>query len=97
MRQHQFGRIENMTVQYGQPILDARVKVVRVTRLGNSNPGSPPSCEDFELKGSVRHLFMELNRLGNGEVVRLEFRHGLPFLLETTVAAAPQAPGGQAP
>jgi hypothetical protein len=32
----------------------------------------------------VSDLFAELMRLENGTVIRLEFRHGLPFLLETT-------------
>jgi hypothetical protein len=39
----------------------------------------------FELKQSVRDLFDELGRLQNGTVVRLEFKHGLPFSLEAVV------------
>ena len=44
------------------------------------------------------HLFDELGRLDNGSVVRLEFKRGLPCLLETAAAAiddrpiAPKAP-----
>ncbi len=37
---------------------------------------------EFELKRAVHDLFTELTRLGDGTIVRLEFRHGLPFLLE---------------
>jgi hypothetical protein len=36
-----------------------------------------------ELKQVVSDLFDELARLHNGVVVKLEFRHGLPFSLKT--------------
>ena len=85
MHVHQFGRIENMHVRGGQPILGSNVRVVRIARFesGNHRTTSVASNE-FELKRSVRYLFGELTRLENGTVIRLEFRHGLPFLLETT-------------
>jgi hypothetical protein len=85
MHVHQFGRIQNMPVRDGQPILDSTVNVVRVARLGGeSDPRTLTNAEDFELKRQVRDLFDELARLENGTVIRLEFRHGLPFLIETT-------------
>ena len=84
MNEQQFGRIENMPVRGGQPILDRDVKVVRVARLGGeSYPLKLTNAEEFELKRQVRDLFHELALLEHGTVVRLEFRHGLPFLLET--------------
>ena len=86
---HQFGRIENMPVRSGEPILNSDVKVVRVARLGGeSDPLKLTNAEDFELKRQVRDLFAELMRLQNGTVIRLEFRHGLPFLLETAATAS---------
>jgi hypothetical protein len=85
MHEHQFGRIENMSVRDGQPILDSSVNVVRIARLGGeSNRTTVTLTYEFELKTQVLDLFAELARLENGTVVRLEFRHGLPFLLETT-------------
>jgi hypothetical protein len=85
MHVQQFGRIENMSVRAGEPILNSDVKVVRVTRLGGESASTrPPNNDKFELKRQVRDLFAELRRLENGTVMRLEFRHGLPFLLETT-------------
>jgi hypothetical protein len=95
MHVHQFGRIQNMPVRDGQPILDSTVNVVRVARLGGeSDPLKLTNAEDFELKRQVRDLFDELARLENGTVIRLEFRHGLPLLLETTpsVVLAPEPP-----
>src|SRR5258707_12931162 len=84
MREHQFGRVESMSVRAGQPVLNREMTVVRVARLG-TNIGNTHfrSAGEFELKVAVRDLFNELRRLQDGIVVRLEFRHGLPFLLET--------------
>ena len=85
MRVHQFGRIENMLVRAGEPVFNIDVEVVRIVRLGGESDLSKlTNAEEFELKRQVRDLFNELARLQNGTVIRLEFRHGLPFLLETT-------------
>jgi hypothetical protein len=84
MRGHQFGRIETMLIRGGEPILNSDVKVVRVARLGSGTDGARVTRTEFELKKQVRDLFEELAQLENGTVILLEFRHGLPFLLETT-------------
>jgi hypothetical protein len=86
----QFGRIENLPVYAGQPVLDPGVKVVRVARLGGESGGATVPCTDeFELKQAVCHLFDELARLKNGTVVRLDFKRGLPCRVETTTTAVP--------
>jgi hypothetical protein len=90
MHVHQFGRIENLPVRAGEPSLNSDVKVVRVARLGGDSDAAKVTCTDeFELKRQVRDLFEELERLQDGMVIRLEFRHGLPFLVETTPCAVP--------
>ena len=74
----------------GDPILNREVNVVRVSRLGcGSNAAKVTRTDEFELKRQVRDLFEELAGLENGTGIRLEFRHGLPFLLETTPNAVP--------
>ena len=94
MREHQFGRIENMSIRGGQPILDANVRVVRAARLGaESGRTKFPKTNEFELKKAVCDLLDELERLQNGTVVCLEFRHGLPYLLETTSLLLPALTG----
>jgi hypothetical protein len=86
MREHQFGRIENMKVRSGQPILDQNAKVIRIARLaGQGGIADVAKREEFELKREVRALLNELARLQDGIVLRLEFRHGLPFSLEATM------------
>jgi len=57
----------------------------RVARLCGERSRTKVTCTDeFELKTKARDLFAELAGLENGRVILLEFRHGLPFLLETT-------------
>ncbi len=88
MSAHQFGRIENLTVRAGEPLFDQNVTIVRSARLGGGDGGTGVTRSDeYELKRVVCDLFDELMRLREGTVVRLEFRHGLPFLLETTAVA----------
>lgn len=61
---------------------------MQVMHLGRQTARtSVASGDDFELKRQVRDLFAELMRLENGTVIRLEFRHGLPFLLETAATS----------
>jgi hypothetical protein len=92
MRVHQFGRIENMSIRAGQPVLD-HLKVVRVACLGGKSGGTKlPSTDDFELKRAVCNLINELARLGDGTVVRLDFKRGLPCRLETMPDVMPGTP-----
>jgi hypothetical protein len=94
MRQHQFGRIENVLVEAGQPVLNSSVKIVRSARLGGTDGGTgAPTKDQFEFKQAVCDLLDELARLNDGLIVRLEFKRGLPCLLETAVAGElPSAP-----
>ena len=86
MGEHRFGWIENLPVRGGQPVFTPDVKIVRVAKLGAETVGQEPlHANEFELKGPLRELFDEFVRLQNGIVVRLEFRHGLPFILQTVV------------
>ena len=83
-----------MPVRAGEPILNSEVKVVRVARLGGGNDAAKVTrTDEFELKRQVRDLFEELEHLHDGTVIRLEFRHGLPFVLETAAHITPGAIG----
>jgi hypothetical protein len=87
MHEYQFGRLENVLVQAGQPLLD-EMKIVRVVRLGGEDAGTKVPCTDeFQLKQAVCDLLDELALIKDGTVLRLEFKRGLPCLLETTAAA----------
>lgn len=77
-----FGRIEGLAVRNGEPVVDPAPRVVREIKLGAEHePRRELEKEDFVLKSQVVELFEHLTRLGNGEVERLEVKHGLPFLI----------------
>ncbi len=81
----QYGRVENLPVDAGEPVFGRGVIIVRVARLGGaSGEAQIPAAAEFELKKSVCDLFAEMEQVGNGLIVRLEFRRGLPCLLEIT-------------
>jgi hypothetical protein len=84
MSEYQFGRIENLRVEGGQPVPDQQTRIVRSVRLGASatDPGSLARA-DYELGEPARDLFAELGRLANGVAERIEFRYGEPCLIET--------------
>jgi hypothetical protein len=68
MREHQFGRIENMTVRDGEPVFDHHLKLVRLVRLNGRSRGQKTlGADEFELKDSVRDLFAEFARLEVGD------------------------------
>ena len=85
IQKHGFGRIENMTVEAGQPLLDRGVRIVRIARLDRDAQVNAPDRDDFNLKQPFRKLFAELMQLQDCFVVRLEFRWGLPLQLETAL------------
>lgn len=90
MSHHQFGRLENMPVRGGQPLLDRSVKVVCVERMGSKCGGTNVPSGEFELKEAHYDLFDRLARLQNGTILKLEFKHGLPFLIEIEVMGTSQ-------
>ena len=68
MRQHQFGRIENLRVEAGQPILRPDTKIVRVARISGAadEPAFSVQNEDeFELKAAVWDLLGQLKKLNS--------------------------------
>lgn len=83
-----FGRIEQLKVWSGEPLLDPPPRVVREIKLGGVNGPRPELAhENFLLKDQVVELLEHLRDLGHAEIEVLEVKHGLPFRM--TVAAAP--------
>ena len=75
-----FGRIEELTVRDGEPSFDPPPRVVREIKFGGENgPRQEVSVEDFALKSQATQLFAQLDCLGNGTVLSLDIKHGLPF------------------
>jgi hypothetical protein len=83
MQQLNFGRIENLTVRSGEPVLAPPPRVVHEHKFGGDNGPRPEhAAEDFLLKAQVVDLLRFLDRFGDGTIALVEVKHGLPFKLE---------------
>lgn len=105
MTEYQFGRVENLRIKAGHPAPDRSLRIIRSARPGRKDAGlKVPVSDDPELKRAVWDLLDQIEQIQDGHIVRLEFRHGLPFLLETTttttlggLSVAPSSELGEKP
>lgn len=89
MQSINFGRIENLTIRDGDPVLEPLPRIVREVKFGGDNGPRPErDVRNFLLKTQVVELFQSLDQIDNGVLVVLEIKHGLPFrmLLVESVA-----------
>lgn len=92
MQRLNFGRIANIPIRNGDPVLDPLPKVTREVKFGGDNKPRPESeLDDFPLKQQVQELFEELDRTGDGMIEVLMVKHGLPFLMHVTEHASGDA------
>ena len=78
-----FGRIENLLVQAGEPLFNPPPRVIRKLKIGGENGPRPEiGSEDFWLKDQVVELLEAIASLGEGAVPSIEVKHGLPFSVE---------------
>jgi hypothetical protein len=87
MRDVQFGRFEDLRVENGEPVFNPPPRLIKVRRIGSAEESNPSAPDDFFVKRAIADLLHELSGLGNGTVARLEFRRGLPVLLEVAIPA----------
>ena len=89
MQRINFGRVQNLVVREGQPMFDPAPRSQRDHKFGGQNGvRAEMSLDDYVLKKEVVELFRQLRKLGNGTIVNLEVRAGLPFLMTDEEAAA---------
>ena len=80
MHRINFGRIFDLEVRDGQPVMDPPPRVVREIKFGGDNGPRPEVAKaDFTLKAQVRDLFAQLEALGDGVIPCIEIQRGLPF------------------
>jgi hypothetical protein len=90
-----FGRIEGLVVQGGQPVFDPPPRIVQKLKMGADNAPRPEACyADFRLKDGVIELIEVVARVGTGEIRSIEVRCGLPVSVE--IEWGPEThPGGR--
>jgi hypothetical protein len=89
MQRLNFGCIEGLIVRDGEPVLEPKPRIVREVKFGGENGPRPEAAkQDFTLKKEVRDLFAQMEALGDGTVLSLEVKHGLPFKMSFEEDAA---------
>ena len=79
MQRMYYGRIEGLRVRGGLPVCDPPPRVVREVKLdGERGPHPMIEREDFVLKAEVQELFAQMERMGDGVILVIEVRNGLP-------------------
>jgi len=80
MQRINFGRIFDLEVRDGQPVMDPPPRVVREIKFSGDNGPRPEAAKaDFTLKAQVRDLFAQLEAMGDGVIPCIEVQRGLPF------------------
>jgi hypothetical protein len=98
MQQINFGRLEYLPVRNGLPGRDKRTRIIRTVKLGGENEPRPEhQLGNFELKREVIELFSRLRQLGNGLILSLEVKYGLPFVMDVEEDADDHFSGASVP
>lgn len=89
LQQINFGRLENLHISRGEPLMTCKLRIVREVKFGGDyGPRPEHESEDFLLKVQIVELFAYLDVLQDGLIEVLEVKHGLPFRLLQIDAAA---------
>jgi hypothetical protein len=92
MQRIRFGRFENLIVRNGQVVYDPPPNLIQVVRIGAEPLAATPDSTDWSLTTHWVELISEFGRIRDGVISRLEFRHGMPVLMESVVPARPGCP-----
>ena len=81
-RDVQFGRVEMLLLQRGEPLLGPDTRIVRTITFGGDvgakrDPGSDESC----LKRQMTELLAHFDRIGTGTIDRIDIKAGLPCFM----------------
>jgi hypothetical protein len=89
MQEVNFGRIEELAIRDKEPVFDPPPRIVREVKFCAENGPRPETTrQDFVLKAQVVDLFAQIETLGNGVIISLEVKHGLPFKMTIREDAA---------
>ena len=88
MQEINYGRIEGLQIQNGEPMFKPPPKVVRKIKIGGENgPKTGFRSGDFSLKSKLTEFFEHLAAPGSGTISKIEVQGGLPFSIEIEESA----------
>jgi hypothetical protein len=76
-----FGRIMNLPIRNGEPVLDPWPSTIKDIKFP-SEPSPVVDANDFVLKRQAAEFFAYTRGVRSGTIRVLEIRHGLPFKME---------------
>jgi hypothetical protein len=80
MQRVNFGRIEQLVIADGEPVLTPLPLVIREIKFGGENgQRSEAEISDFIFKSQVVEMLRFLHEFRDGVIDVLEIKHGLPF------------------
>jgi len=78
-----FGRIERLRFRDGKPILQPLPRIIAAVKMTSENRKADSKIRTGTcLKQSLTDLFALMQRVGEGELLTIDVRHGLPFSVE---------------
>ena len=82
-QQLNFGRIERLRIDHGEPVLAPAPRRIREFKPGSDNePRAEINSPDYLVKRQIVDLFSYFDRVESGIIDVIEIKHGLPFKLE---------------
>ena len=89
MQRLNFGRYENVLVRDGRPCLNTKPRRIRYLKPGKDNSPRPEAAlADFVLKEQQVDFFRLLEEIGNGVILELEIKDGMPCHMTVEEGAA---------
>jgi len=78
-----FGRVEELHVRGGEPVFDPPPRAVATLKMQAGTPARGEAhLTDFSLKQSVVLLMLLMRQIGDGRILLVEVRHGLPVTVD---------------
>lgn len=80
MQEVHYGKIEDLVISGGEPVMGLNVKVLRDVKLSGESSRKPVFADrDYLDKPQVVEMLRQFRRLGDGVVQLVEIHDGLPF------------------
>jgi len=78
-----YGYIERLKFHDGEPVFEPPPRIIEKRKMGCDNGPRPEAgLTDFWLKRQIIELLDLISDIGDGELLTIEVRGGLPFLVE---------------